>query len=416
MVNLQKSELEAKQVFEFVGYQYDLVHRLVKPTQNCLESLLQKVSVLLPHPSCKVREFMSLIGLLTATEKQVPLGRLHMRPIQWHLKRNWRIPESLEKEIPVPKTSPTPQVVDQGRKCPTRPTPTPNASCHSGLYRHLKRRLGCSLRQFHSKRHLVSSRKSITHKLSRIKGRLAGLKKVQTLCTESSASNCHRQDYSCGIHQQGGRYEVRFTLCPSLALPVLVQSETYCPKGQTHSRPSDCDCGQTVPTRSDNPDRMVPSPGVRPPVPNLAQTTGRHVCDQIQLQIDQVCVPSPGPERLGSGCSNSLLGGSRHICIPSSIPSGKSNQQTVGSSLPKSNPDSPRLAQHAMVLGSSGSLSSDTHLSPEPPRSGDSTVQWCSPQGSSKPRPSRLAPRAEAIKEQGFSNLVALRIEAPQSL
>ena len=26
----------------------------------------------------------ALIGLLTATEKQVHLGRLHMRPIQWH--------------------------------------------------------------------------------------------------------------------------------------------------------------------------------------------------------------------------------------------------------------------------------------------------------------------------------------------
>ena len=47
---------------------------------------------------------MSLIGLLSATEKQVPLGRLHMRPIQWHLKRHWRVPESLEKEIPVPRS------------------------------------------------------------------------------------------------------------------------------------------------------------------------------------------------------------------------------------------------------------------------------------------------------------------------
>ena len=47
---------------------------------------------------------MSLIGLLTATEKQVYLGRLHMRPIQWHLKNNWRVPESLEKVIPVPRS------------------------------------------------------------------------------------------------------------------------------------------------------------------------------------------------------------------------------------------------------------------------------------------------------------------------
>ena len=55
-------------------------------------------------PTCPVRQFMSLIGLLTATEKQVHLGLLHMRPIQWHLKNNWRIPESLEKVIPVPRS------------------------------------------------------------------------------------------------------------------------------------------------------------------------------------------------------------------------------------------------------------------------------------------------------------------------
>ena len=104
VVNLQNSELEPKQVFEFVGYQYDLLHGLVKPTQNRWESILQKVESILSYPTCRVRKFISLIGLLTATEKQVPLGRLHMRPIQWHLKRLWRVPKSLEKEIPGPRT------------------------------------------------------------------------------------------------------------------------------------------------------------------------------------------------------------------------------------------------------------------------------------------------------------------------
>ena len=51
-------------------------------------------------PVCLVWKLMSLIGLLTATEKQVHVGRL---PIQWHLKNNWRVPESLDKQIPVPK-------------------------------------------------------------------------------------------------------------------------------------------------------------------------------------------------------------------------------------------------------------------------------------------------------------------------
>ena len=49
-------------------------------------------------------QFMSLIGLLTATEKQVVSGRLHMRPIQWHLKKHWHAPESLEKVIPIPSS------------------------------------------------------------------------------------------------------------------------------------------------------------------------------------------------------------------------------------------------------------------------------------------------------------------------
>ena len=104
MVNMQKSELEPQQIFDFVGYQYDLLNGLVRPTQNRWEALQQKITGLLQRRSCRVRTFMSLIGLLTATEKQVPLGRLHMRPIQWHLKKHWRVPESLEKEIPIPRS------------------------------------------------------------------------------------------------------------------------------------------------------------------------------------------------------------------------------------------------------------------------------------------------------------------------
>ena len=104
VINLQKSELDPKQVFKFLGYKYDLTLGVVKPTQARWDSILQKIQSILSNPTCRVRTFMSLIGLLTATEKHVPLGRLHMRPIQWHLKNQWRIPESLEKEIPIPRS------------------------------------------------------------------------------------------------------------------------------------------------------------------------------------------------------------------------------------------------------------------------------------------------------------------------
>ena len=102
VVNMEKSELVPQQAFDFVGYHFDLSQGLVKPTQDRWTALSQKINLLLGLETCSVRQFMSLIGLLTATEKQVVSGRLHMRPIQWHLKKHWHVPESLEKIIPIP--------------------------------------------------------------------------------------------------------------------------------------------------------------------------------------------------------------------------------------------------------------------------------------------------------------------------
>ena len=87
LVNKDKSELVPKQVFNCVGYQFDLRESRVRPTQECWQTLQTKIRALMSGPVCPVRKLMSLIGLLIATEKQVHLGRLHMRPIQWHLKK-----------------------------------------------------------------------------------------------------------------------------------------------------------------------------------------------------------------------------------------------------------------------------------------------------------------------------------------
>ena len=280
-------------------------------------------------------------------------------------------------------TSPTPSMVDQGDKCLDRTTFTSFESCRSNLYRRLKRRLGCSLRTLHSKRHLVSSRKSSSHKLP-------------------------------GIHQQGRRYEVRLTLCPSLVTPLLVQSETGSPKGQTHPWSSECDCRQIVSSRPSHSDRMVTSPGGRrPPGSDLAPSPSGHVCNKVQLQASPVCVSSAGPQCMGSGRPNSLLGKPGHVCFSPSIVTGQGGQQTVGPSLQESDPHSSGLAQHAMVLGP-GTVVSDPSLPTQSSRPSDTAIQQGASQESDQSKPSRLAPRAEAIKEQGFSSPVASQIEAPQ--
>ena len=65
------------------------------------------------------------------------------------------------------------------------------------------------------------------------------------------------------------------------------------------------------------------------------------------------------------------------------------------------------VAQHALVLGSSGHVQSDPIVSAQSAQSGDSTIQPNPAQEPVKPEPTCLAPRTAAIKEQGFSEAVA---------
>ena len=415
MVNMQKSELEPQQVFDFVGYQYDLLNGVVRPTQNRWEALQQKITVLLQNRSCRVRTFMSLIGLLTATEKQVTLGRLHMRPIEWHLKKHWRVPESLEKEIPIPRS------LHQYLQWWTQEENVLKGQPLHPL-RHAvqiftdasKEGWGAHLGDFtasgtwsvpESKLHInFLELKAVLLALKRFQHLVQG--KVVLIATDNTTVVAY-------INKEGGMRSG--SLCPSLAAPMLVQPQSNSTEGQTHSRPSECNCRQIVSPKAGHSDGMVPpSRDLRPSLSNLALSPSGQVCNKVQLQASSICVPNSRPKGLVSGCSDIVLGGPGHVPLPPSVSDGEGGQQAVRSLVSQSNPDCPGMAQHALVLGPSGAICEGSSLSSTPPRSSDPTFQQGTSQGSDKPKSPCLAPRAQTIKEQGFSSPVASRIEAPQ--
>ena len=179
-----------------------------------------------------------------------------------------------------------------------------------------------------------------------------------------------------------------------------------------HPRSFEFDCGQTVQTRPNHSDGVVSSSGsLQPPDSDLALPTGGHVCNKVQLQTNPVCVSSARSRRMGSGRSDSLVGGPGHVCLSSNVITGQSSQQAIRPLLQEGDSNSSRLA---MVFGHGGTICPDPSLPTQSSRPGDSAFQQGSPQGSVQPKSPRLAPRAEAIKEQGFSSPVAARIEAPQ--
>ena len=80
----------------------------------------------------------------------------------------------------------------------------------------------------------------------------------------------------------------------------------------------------------------------------------------------------------------------------------------------RDHPDCTRVAQHGLILESSGNVQSDPTVSAQHTKPSVSAIQPDPSQEPVKSEPTCLAPRASAIKEQGFSEAVAAHIEAPQ--
>ena len=93
-------------------------------------------------------------------------------------------------------------------QCSSRSTITPNKTCSVNLYRRIKRRVGCSLKQAYCKRELVPSRKQAAYKLLRTKSGLFGLERVPRSLLRQDVSCSNRQHHSGVIHEQGRRHEV----------------------------------------------------------------------------------------------------------------------------------------------------------------------------------------------------------------
>ena len=269
--------------------------------------------------------------------------------------------------------SSTPEVVVEPKQCPKRSAFTPTSTRSSAVYRRLKRRLGCSLRQLHSKRPLVHTRKRLAYKLAGTQGRLTSPKTVRAIVLEPDHSGVFRQHNSGLLHKQGGRYEIRLSLCSPLEAADVVQPEADGIKSKAYSGSPQCHCGQVVPARSGDTNGMVPPAGsLRPDLQKMAQTGGGPFCDQVQSQTSQICVPGSGSTSLESGCSKRSLARSGCLCFSPGGSPREGGLQVDGSGIPQSHSHCTRVAQHAMVLGSGQHVSTD---SPNLPRVGNLLTQ-----------------------------------------
>ena len=311
--------------------------------------------------------------------------------------------------------APTFTMVARRKQCAPRPTITPHKACSANIYRRIKRRVGRSLKRVHCKRVLVGARKQTAHKLSRTQSGVFSPQRVpKSLCRQDSCSS-NRQYYSGRLHKQRRGHEVRPSMCPTVENLDLVFPATCDTKSPTHPRPLKCDSRQAIQTGSNHPDRVVPtSRSFSSDMQPMAPASDRPIYHEVQPQVASFCLPSTGLPGCSSGRTYSAMGGAGCICLPTDRHIGQSGGETTGQPLQENNPNCPGLAQHTLVLGPGDHVQSSPSQLAQPARSVDTAFQPDSSQKSDQPKSPCMAPRATAIKQQGFSKAVAARIEAPQ--
>ena len=314
-------------------------------------------------------------------------------------------------QVPLPPS----KVVAGGKQCATRSTITPSKTCSADLYRRIKRRVGRSLGRPHCKRNLVPSREQVTHKPLRAKSSISSSKGVSNPGLQQDSVDSYRQHNSGCLYQQRRGDEVGVTVCPTVENPVLVHQTAGNPQGTSHPRLAERDSRQAIQTWPDHSNRMVTSSSSVPScMLKVAPATSGPVCNQIQQQTAPVCVTGARPPGLRSGCTQPLLGGPGPIRLPTGSHLGQSGGEAPGLPLQQNNSDCPRVAQHALVLGPGNNVKPDPTVSAQHTQPSVSAIQPGPSQEPVESEPTCLAPRASAIKEQGFSEAVAARIEAPQ--
>ena len=372
------------------------------------ENLGDHVSTDLSGPAVHVPDWSA-----NSNRKQVYLGRLHMRPIQWHLKNNWRVPEALEKIIPVPRSL-HPHLewwLDESNLLQGQPL-HPLKHALQIFTDASKEGWGAHLGE-HTARGSWSVPESKLHiNFLELKAVFLALKGFQHLCTARivlvATDNTTLVAY---INKEGGMRSG--PLCA-----LLWRILTWCTNHQITLKawhiPGHLNViadklsrlGQT---------RVVPPSGSFPTnMQPMAPASNRSFCHEVQPQVTSVCLSSIGLPGCCSGCTYSAMGRSGCIRLLTDRHIGQSGGEATGLPVQETHSDCPGVAQHALVLGPGDHVQSGPCQPAQPAQVTHTTLQSDPSQKSDKSKSPCLAPRATKFKEQGCSETVAARIEAPQ--
>ena len=403
LVNKEKSELDPKQVLIFVGYQFDLREGNVRPTPEHWQTLTDKILSVrfgVPGPAVHVphRTSNSHRG---ASPLRSTSYEIHTVALEEQLEGTGITRKGHTRPQVAP---PSLKVVAGGKQCASRSTITPSKTCSADIYRHIKRRVGRSLKRTHCKGNLVPPRKQVAHKSLGTKGSLSGPKRVPRPLFKQHSPGSHRQHNSGCLYQQRRGDGVGLSVCPSVENPVQVYQETGNSQGTSHPRPTERDSRQAIQTWPDHSNRVVTSSSsvssYMLPVAPVHQVD--LFATRFNNKLPQFVSPVPDPQAWAVDALRLSWENLDPYAFPPAAILGKVVEKLQNypcNRIILIAPGWPNIPGFAIWWQC---LVRYLFVCPTYPI-GSSTIQPDPTQEPVKPEPTCLAPRATAIKEQGFS-------------
>ena len=144
----------------------------------------------------------------------------------------------------------------------------------------------------------------------------------------------------------------------------LVYQTSSNSKSPTYPRAAECGSRQAIQAGPDHSNRMVPpSRGFPSYMQQVAPTSDRSICHEVQQQVTSVGVASTGLLGSSSGCTQSAMGESGCIRLPTSGHLGQSGREVTGLTLQENHSDCSGVAQHVNRFWDLVTMSSQIPLS-----------------------------------------------------
>ena len=192
----------------------------------------------------------------------------------------------------------------------------------------------------------------------------------------------------------------------------LVYQTSSNSKSPTYPRAAECGSRQAIQTGPDHSNRMVPpSRGFPSYMQQVAPPSDDLFATRFNNKLPQFVSPVPDSLAIAVDALSMPWENLDAYAFPPAAILGKVVEKLQDSPCKRIILIAPGWPNMPLVLGSSDHVQSDPT---EPAQPVDTTFQSDPSQKSDKPKSPCMAPRASAIKEQGFSEELATRIEAPQ--